>query len=696
MPSGVLVRTTFIGMVLSSLCLLVGCGIWPSGDSEPEFNNSSVKFDQLHVISAVPVKKQGGEFVPLCRSTTEEPMGLQLNVLLQGTNKQSGDRDLSIQPLNTVGEQQVDPLNITAKLFEIYFACMEPYPDNDLYQCADAFTGGNDMPIDQVDHFNYHQPEPTTHEKVAVAVLFDMSGSMKGLSTPYSPFNEDSLEAISAASMGPLSNATDPNNARYGALESFLKGLNNDDAVILFAFNEYRIEVVCELPGEPGAMKWRKLEECFSTDRSLILGATPGSVKSALDSLQGEERGRTPLWSAIEEVYLYMRGRTDEAKAAGVNDYKLRHILVIGDGPDTCAPSPEQSQCSGGCVAYSTTYETVREMIEADPMAERVPIHFVQMAAKGYPHRDPRQQEISCLTGGHHNFINTPDIPSNLLQEVLTTTINRIRYTFRGYWRLQVPLGTVKKANEPPRGRLYGVTGGGQLLPGDDDLLVAQESTFNFKVNDDSIYEVNNADKRISFRKECDPEAPSVCPESEAYNACSSREWWCDAQTLTCRSADAWKPNGDLSTCEPQDVYVSLESRVNGGSSTVVSNHLYKIDDVETRCCRGGCIPPSPPEVPANVANPDGMASACFWFDESKGWLLTNPAQFDQEIVECEEGTDCAEGEAWVYFAIFNIKEGCQLEDFDPYLSGYQSTDFAAEDWSHCDSEVNCFQPPDL
>jgi hypothetical protein len=487
--------------------------------------------------------------------------------------------------------------------------------------------------------------------------------------------------------MGPLANATDPKNARYAALESFLKTLNDDDAVILFAFNEYGIEVVCELPGKPGANYDNKIEECFSTDRSLILARSVESVKSALDSLQGEERGRTPLWSAIEKVYSYMQGFTYEAKAAGVNDYKLRHILVIGDGPDTCAPSPEWNQCTGGCVAYSTPYETVREMVEADPMDERIPIHFVQMAAKGYPDRDPRQQEISCLTGGHYSFVNTMDIPSNLLQDVLTTTINRIRYTFRGYWRLQVPLGMVRKANDPPRGWLYGVAGGGQVLPGDDDLLVPQESTFDFKVNDDSVYDLNNADKRISFRKECDPEAPSVCPESEAHNKCSSREWWCEAQTLTCRSAEAWEPNGNPSTCDPQGVYVSLETRTKMGSSAEVINELFKLDGIETRCCRGDCMPPNPPEVPADVAKPDGMASACFWFDHDKGWVLTDPAQFDAD----DEGAL-----AWVYFATLNITEKCQLEDFEPYLSGYESTDFAAEDWSHCDDVKNCFQPPDL
>ena len=740
-----------------------------------------VKWDKLHVLSAVPVKKEAGDYVPVCRSTTEDPVGLQLNVLFQGTTKKgdSGEKDISIKPFDLVDNQTIDPAKITPELFELDISCLEAYPDDNLYQCSNAFSGGDDLPIDRVDFFNYHQPELTNNEDIAVAVLMDISGSMNGLVMPLYPFNEDSFAVVSSMAFGTSELATDPKNARYGALESFIKTLNDDDAMILFAFNESGIDVVCEIPGQSGADRATKLEECFSSNRDLITGKDAGLAKTALESLQGEEKGRTPLWSAIEEVYPYMQGRTDEAKEAGVDKYKLRHILVIGDGPDTCAPSPEQNQCSGGCVAYSTSYETVRDLIEADPMTDRVPIHFVQMAAKGYPQRDPRQQEVACLTGGHHNFVNTQDIPGGVLQDVLTQTINRIRYTFRGYWRFEVPLGTVKKANEPPLGWLYGLTGGGRVLRGPEAVLVGNESNFIFKVNDDAVAGTNSADKRISFRKECDPDAASVCPGSETFNECSSREWWCDAQTLTCLSANAWTPNGEKSSCKPQDVYISLETRIPLGTNTDVQNNLFKIENVETRCCRGGCMPPNPPEVPASVAKPDGMASACFWYDENKGWILTNPAQFDRTIVECVKASDCGDGYAcvangcvftcvfesdcademgagyecsqskcvkscagdgdcpngwacsagkcaakacttdddcgsgyacdgelclydfddenalaWIYFGTLNVKEGCQLEDFEPHLSKYESTAFAPEDWSHCTSAKNCFQPP--
>jgi len=661
-----------------------------TGQEKPRVYYPQVKWDELQVLSAVPVKKESGEFVPVCRSLTEEPDGLQFNVLFRGTTKkeQLGERDISIKPFDTVEFQTIHPDKITSKLFELDISCLESLPDDDLYACSGQFTGGDDLPIEQIDYYDYNQPGVTTDENVAVAVLMDMSGSMNGLVMPAYPFQEGPFETVGEKVYDLAANATDPKDARYGALESFVKTLNDDDALILFAFNESGIDVVCEINGNPDATKTTKLEDCFGTDRDLILSPPAGGSKSAIENLQGEERGRTPLWSAVEDAYQYMRGQHTEAQVAGVNKYMLRHLLVIGDGPDTCASSPEQDQCEGGCLTYSTSYESVRDMIELEAMADRIPIHFVQMAAKGYPERDPRQQEIACLTGGHYTFVNTLDIPMGVLQDVLTQTINRIRYTFRGYWRFQIPLGSVKKANEPPRGWLHSLTGGGRVMPGIEGILVKYEDIFLFKVNDESVSGSNSADKRVTFRKECDPSAPSVCPASEAVSECSSSEWWCDAQTLTCLSSRNWTPNGEQSSCKPQSVYLSVETRTKVGETIVMGSELYQIKDVETRCCRGTCMPPNPPVVPAEVAKPAGSAAACFWYGDAMGWVLADPAEIGQSSSGSQDNL------SWVYFATINVEEDCLVEDFEPYLSSYSSTDFDAEDWSHCSQDVNCFLPP--
>ena len=160
-----------------------------------------VKWDKLHVLSAVPVKKEAGEYIPVCRSTTEEPWGLQLNVLFQGTTKkgESGEKDISIKAWDLVDNQTIDPAKITPELFELGISCLEAYPDEDLFQCSNQFSGGDQLPVDRIDYFNYHQPEQTNNEKVAVAVLMDISGSMKGFTAQYYPYYEDSFNAISDA-----------------------------------------------------------------------------------------------------------------------------------------------------------------------------------------------------------------------------------------------------------------------------------------------------------------------------------------------------------------------------------------------------------------------------------------------------------------------------------------------------------------
>ncbi len=762
---------------LAALLILAVQVLLSSCDATAILFVDQVKWDQLHVLSAVPMQKVTGEdgkpsYERLCRSSTEEPDGLQFNVLFQGTTKKgdSAEKDISIKPLDLVDNQTIDPALVTPALFEFGVDCLESYPDDDLYACANQFTGGGDLPIDDVSFFNYYQPGSTNQAKVAVAVILDMSGSMNGLATSFPPYNEDSLDKVSSAVVDPQANATDPKNSRYAALESFIKTLNKDDALIIFHYNENLFDIACEISGKPEASFDQKLADCFSTDRSFFLVDQDGNEKNALDELKGDERGRTPLWYAVESVYNVMKTHKVATK------YDLRHILVLGDGPDTCGPSTDVSQCTGQCLSYNTSYEQVRSLIQADLVEDRIPIHFVQMAAKGYPDRDPRQQEIACETGGHYAFVNALDIPDGRLQDVLSKVVNRIRYTFRGYWRFEIMLSTVKKSNDPDVGWLYGLQGSGKVLRGKEGMLVNQEDGFAFKVDDAEVSGTDNADGRVSFRKECDPADKDICPDSEPYNECSSLEYWCDEQTLTCKAAQAWKPNGEKSTCKPEEVYISLETRTKTGSTTQVGNELYKIGSVETRCCRGDCMPPNPPEVPDDVAKPGGMTSACFWYDDNKGWTLQNPAKFDRDVVDCVDSGDCGDEAAclanvcsrtclfesdcdagqkcsqsscvnacsgkvdcpkgwdcnaeglcrpqacttdadcdsgyvcadelceydfenpdayrWIYFGTLNVKEGCAVEDFEPYLSKYSNGGFNEGDWSHCTSQVNCFQPP--
>lgn len=612
-------------LLLATQVLLTAC------DATAILFVDQVKWDQLHVLSTNPVVKVSDEYEPLCRSVTEDPVGLRFNVLFQGSTKKgdSGERDLSIKPDDYVDNKNIDIAKVTESLFEFNIECLEPYPDDDLNDCPGAFTGG-DLPIQKVDFFDYYQEEATNDARVAVAVVLDMSGSMLGLATPHHPYNEDSFDTISSMLAGDDApeNATDPKGARFAALESFIKTLNDQDALIVFWYNENNIDIACS---EGESFDDRK-DLCLSnvkgfvTDDNAALGG-----KSPLDFIKGDEKGRTPLWSAVDEVYRYMQSDAVVEKYPG-----LRHILVIGDGPDTCADSTDQSQCTGQCLSYNVSYETVRADIESQEMADRVPIHFVQMQAKGYRERDPRQQEMSCLTNGQYMFINTLDIPQGRLQDVLSKTFSRIRYTFRGYWRFAVNLSTVKKGTDPDPGWLYALKGSGKVKAGKERMLVPMEDLFEFKVNDEEVYGTNHTDRRVSFRKECDPSAADACPGETVYSECSSLQWWCDEQTLTCQSAEAWEDNGELATCKPQDVRLAVEVRRKDTGTN--ETKVKEIKSVETRCCRGGCMPPGPPEIPDDVVKPAGMAAGCFWWEENRGWVWANPNKYE---TECTSNAAC-------------------------------------------------------
>ena len=798
----------------------------PSCDATAILFVDQVKWDQLHVLSAVPVQKQtdsDGEstWVPFCRSSTEDPDGLFFNVLFVGSTKKddSGEKDVSIKPLDFVNNKEINPEGVTPDLFDFRTTCIEQLPDEDIFTC----TGmpAQDMSISSVDFFSYHVSESTNHENVAVAVLLDISGSMEGFIAPNPPYNEEGFDNVSGTYL--KDNATDPNGQRYDALKSFISTLNKQDALIVFTYNE-SVKVACYLSqDEPDIDK--KMEKCFSTDKEKVVGIQSNETKSALDKFKGTEKGRTALWSALEIAWDFMQIKKNRDK------YRLRHILVIGDGPDTCSDGAETINCEGSdqsCAQLNTSFTKVRETIEEVAPEDRTAVHFVQLQSKGYMGRDPRQQDVACLTGGHYIFVNKMDIPDSKFKDVLTNVINRIRYTFRGYWRFAVKMTSVGKEQNPDPGYLYSIEGQTEVKRGKEGLLVNTNETYLFKAGD-AVVKNSKFDARVSFRKECDPDGADVCPEKTTYNQCSSLQWWCDEQTLTCMSAQGWEKSGEKSSCPPQDVYISVETHQNVGGKPVIGNELFTIDNVETRCCMGGCMPPAPPLVPEEVAKPANSQLACFRYSDDRGWLLTHPYKFDRSIIQCVDVNDCSppsgltdkcvanacvrqcivdsdcedivsavpgqdakcfqsecelpcnakadcpqgwsceseEGKkvcrhvkcwqemcgescletadcpdgwaceldqeagktvctslgcetgqfcdegfycnddicsfdfddpdafAWIYFATLDIKDECQIEDFVPYLSGFED-DPIPEDWDYCSEEQNCFQPPGL
>lgn len=601
---------------------MLGCWATYSCDSTATLYTSEVKWDQLVVMSAVPMQRSAGEngasvYQPTCRALEASPDGLIFNVLFQGSVKKDAqaDNDLSIKPYDRIDLKTIAPNLVTPELFTMGINCMEPSPDPDTSagHCP-TNVKADSLTIGDVSYYAYgYGEEGDTRGNVALAVLIDMSGSMGGLVYPFPPYYEDKKSAVTSAFPTGFyfrNNATDPGNARLSAVVDLIKSLNPNDELIVFTYNESKVDVVCELKAEPNASYETKLAQCFGTNRELVLGPDPDGSGGPLMSLTGLAEGRTPLWYAVREAYNYMKV-ADAAK-----DATYRHILVIGDGPDTCAPSAELNQCSGACAQYNTDFLTVQQLIEADEPDDRIPIHFVQMSSKGYPERDGRQVEVACLTGGHHVFVNATEIGSGLLNDYLASTLKRIRYTFRGYWRFAMLFSAMGRDIAPSRGYVYTIAGEGKVLPGVDQLLVKAENSYQFIVGG-GLDDASEADHRVAVRKACTPGSDDgKCKPGDAETgpakACATMTYWCDEQSLTCKSAEIWKADGEEGGCAPASAKVKIFKSTNDTSPDIVT-----FSNLPTRCCAGDCRPPAPPAVP--------FSSTVFNYEKDGEWYLETP-----------------------------------------------------------------------
>ncbi|MBM4355012.1 MAG: hypothetical protein FJ109_14705, partial [Deltaproteobacteria bacterium] len=121
-------------LLLAVYAVLAGC------DATAILYVDQVKWDQLFVLSAVPAKLGGEEgagwaYSPMCRDVANDPVGVQFNMLFQGTQKKgdSGDRDMSIKPGDFVNNKFIESDKVTPKLFTLNLTCMESTPDGNLF-----------------------------------------------------------------------------------------------------------------------------------------------------------------------------------------------------------------------------------------------------------------------------------------------------------------------------------------------------------------------------------------------------------------------------------------------------------------------------------------------------------------------------------------------------------------------------------
>jgi len=476
-----------------------------------------------------------------------------INILgvTSGTSGSSDDKDkdLSIRPGDVVfvpsgyddsanKEEYVvvsEGGSLKKEQFKVDIECVEHYPDEDLTGSAtcngfNPEVGGNPLALDYMSWFeaddNGHYAR--THKedgKIGVAVLVDQSGSMKGFVDKVSK-KEIAHDLTLYNAVGFREDGSDVVAQRVSVIETFLESLNTTDKAVVFKFSSEvgtRPKVVCWNPDELGEEELRAT--CYSKDKDMIVAAHPdfGQNTAALHELQTESRGRTPLWAAVADVRDFM---------TKVTETEVRHIVVIGDGPDTChADSPDYQPFirvedeDSGEVSYEyqppcsdTGYAYVKAIIEGDiadyldddiPDEQKPPlvhIHFVQFQAPGYLERDPRQQELACITGGHYVFVNSEDLPkdnSTALQDSLQDAIMRVRYTLAGAWAMAVDMVGLGQSPLLLSGAEIAIQGSLTLIKTDGGIT-RQDQTIELDIGKKTGSEgLNNYDLRAAIRLAC-------------------------------------------------------------------------------------------------------------------------------------------------------------------------------------------------
>ncbi len=434
-----------VAAVLLTCTLGVGC------PAEGEDSSHRVEYKEARIISAYPAREQSGQWEAVCDGG--EVDGFLLNVAFVSHDPHDSsddpDRDLSIRPGDYVGGDfvepggsgTVDPTAINA--VEIELACVDPLPDVDNLAALTVATCQGATQSGFVDEGSYVEHSAERRGGHNVVVLVDESGSMKGLVND-GDWLEGQPGTISLTSDF-LQVASDYNQVRHGAIQRLLAELNSEDRVAVLGFgeglNSDGLEVPCT--AATGSV-YDDLETCFGTNRDLW------TIQSLITG-----QGRSNLWEAVGEAWDFL-GFVDDAA-------RTNHVVVVTDGPDTCAVGAGLASCQLPCSVND--FQTVRERIEQGAGVP-IHIHFVQFESKGYRGRDARQVEVACRTGGHYQFINSVDFNAQspwVFEDALNTALDQVRFALMGSWQFAVMApgfaGDWSPPDGSPPGSLYGVQG---------------------------------------------------------------------------------------------------------------------------------------------------------------------------------------------------------------------------------------------
>jgi hypothetical protein len=189
-----------------------------------------------------------------------------------------------------------------------------------------------------------------------------------------------------------------------------------------------------------------------------VLTAGPNNPNDPLSSLP-TGKGRSNLWRAVEVSYDFLAGQAE------LRPRETYHIVVLTDGPDTCAVSDDFGACQFECSSVNQEMILDRVNVDlADLKGPRIKIHFIQFESKGHQGRDPRQVEVACVTGGHYQFVNSVEgfasKQTGVFIEALKTALYNVRYSLMGNWHFSgdVPLWSNSNTGTSP-GSMYALSG---------------------------------------------------------------------------------------------------------------------------------------------------------------------------------------------------------------------------------------------
>ena len=530
LASGRLAAPARIALALG-LCGLAAC------DSTATIYISTPKFQQVQVISAYPAKKQtDGSWDRVCGQGAAD--GIITNVAYLSSQRRSSgstgapsDSDVSIRPNDVIDTRVVDGglpddinLSSTGNL-GLQFDCINP-----------ASTAGNDcangtQPAATLDAIKYAANTPARGRGHNVMLLVDQSGSVGGLVRDVS-FKEQRVPNPLPQNFGEV--ASDRTGLRLAAARRLLGILNTEDRFGALAFGEgITLQVPCS-----GAIN------SVPDDLGTCFGARNRDIWAAgIDGLQATTGGRSNLWSAVKTAYEYLRNTVRDTQ-------RSNHIVVLTDGPDTCA-GENRLTCSTPC--STADYATFVDQLETDgndPNAPKIHIHFVQFESLGYPGRDARQVEVSCISGGHYQFLNSNSFSRSqtaAFQEALDTAVANVRYSLMGHWELAASVPSYQSnagagAGVPP-GSLYGLQGA-LVLRGSSNIVNA-DKTFPFGYGQgQGATSAANWDRRPTIRKPCG--GFGDCGATTGPGAC---DVICSPETMVCANGGATVQLPDLAAC---------------------------------------------------------------------------------------------------------------------------------------------------